>query len=93
MKYDEALDAYYRDAKCLYNDPNGLFKKGQIIMQYSKSGHLYDFNGIKTQEHYYIYTKKDAENGFKYCSFIATANPFVKNKTLKKINLSNYEIL
>ena len=93
VKYDDMTESYYREVKFLQNDPNGLFQKGQIVKQYSKSGHLYDFNGIQTQKYYYIYTLKDAETGFKTCSIITTSNPFVKGTTLENINLSEHEII
>ena len=32
------------------------------------------------------------DDGFQHCSIITTSNPFVKNATLNKINLEDYEL-
>ena len=47
VKLDDDLNLYYRDVKFTTNDPNGLFRKGQTIRQYSQHGHLFEFNGLK----------------------------------------------
>ena len=92
-KYDEKLDRFYRDIKFTADDPNGLFLKGQTIRQYAQYGHVFEFTGLKIQKFYYIYTKKDVENNFKYCSIITTANPFVKSPSLEEFDLSKYELV
>ena len=92
-KFDEELELFYRDVKFTVDDPNELFQKGQIIRQYSQGGRTFEFNGLKTQDHYYIYTKKDAENNFKHCSIITTANPFVKGVSIAQFDLAEHEII